>query len=70
MQEKVLMLEKSSAALNLKFVTLLWEAEKSKDMALKIAGANALKRKSEEHIVEKKRADEAIKVVEAKRRKP
>ena len=62
----MLLLEKGSAALDQKFVSLVREAEKSKDMAIKIAEANALKRKSEEEVDKKQTVKETVKVSEAK----
>ena len=70
LQEKVLILEKSIANLDQTFVNLVQEAEKSRDMPVKIAEANALKRKSEEQINEKWKIEDTIKVLQAKRRKP
>ena len=70
LQEKVLILEKSIANLNQTFVSLVQEAEKSRDMPVKLAEANALKRKSEEQSNEKRKIEDTIKVLQAKRRKP
>ena len=66
LQEKVLILEKSIANLNQTFVSLVQEAEKSRDMPVKIAEANALMWKSEEQITEKRKIEDTTKVLQAK----
>ena len=54
--------------LDKKYFKLVNDAEKQKDFKL-ITEANALKRKSEEKSVEKEKLEEALNVLEAKRKK-
>ena len=51
-----------------KFIKLVNDAEKQKDFKL-ITEANALKRKSEEKRAEKEKLEEALSILEAKRKK-
>ena len=51
-------------------MSLVQEAEKSRDMPVKSAEANALKRKSEEQIIEKWKIEDTINILQAKLRKP
>lgn len=61
-------IEKTCKMLDKKFIKLVNDAEKQKDFKL-ITEANALKRKSEEKSVEKEKLEEALNVLEAKRKK-
>ena len=59
-------LDRSCKSLNEKFVSIVKEAEKSKDVVLKISEANALKRKSEEQVEERRNLEEALEVLKVK----
>ena len=68
LQSKICKKSQTCKVLDEKFVKLVAEAEKKKDFNL-ITEANALKRKSEGTEEEKKTLEEALKVVEEKKKK-
>ena len=65
-QCKINCLDRSCKSLDEKFVSIVKEAEKSKDVVLKISEANVLKRKSEEQVEGRRIVEEALEVLKVK----